>query len=408
MPTLASSSLVQVRYIAESTFGVIPVAGNPKDLRVTGESLDFTVTKEQSKEINSTRTISSVTATTAAASGGINAEFSYQEYDTLIAAVLQDTWTVYGTNGIAAAASSVAATATTLTAAVATAGNDSWANLAKGQWFHYSHPATANNGKLFRVSTITAPTTTVITLDASTPAVVVVDTAGAKVATSRLTHGTTQTSYTIERAATDIGQFLAYTGMTPSKMTINVASGSLTTISVDFMGKDAVRDNTTQLPGTPVASHAFDIQSGVSGSSCALWEGGAPITGTFVKSISLSYDNALRSQEAICTLGAVGIGSGTINISGSLSVYFADGALFDKFKANTNSSISFSSLDTFGNGYVFTMPVANISSWKVTAGSKDADMMIDLQFIGLRDATNAVVGLRKAMFVDRVGSVITA
>ena len=109
MPTLASSSLVQVRYIVEATFGVIPVTGNPKELRVTGESLDYTITKEASKEINSTRTISSVTSVTAAASGGINAEFSYQEYDDLIAATLQSTWTVFGTAGISGAASSVAA-----------------------------------------------------------------------------------------------------------------------------------------------------------------------------------------------------------------------------------------------------------------------------------------------------------
>lgn len=405
MPTLASSSLVQVRYIAESTFGVIPVAGNPKELRITGESLDFTITKEQSKEINSTRTVSSVTATTAAAAGGINAELSYAEYDPLFAAILQDAWVEFGTDGVSGAASSVAATATTLTAAVATAGADSWATLKKGQWFRLDH-ATTNAGKLFRVSTSVAPTTTVITLDTNTPASVVADTAGAKIQTSRLTHGTTQTSYTIERAATDISQFLAYTGMTPSKLTVNVASGSLTTLSFDFMGKDAVRDNTTQLPGSPVASQTYEVQSGVSGSSCALWEGGAPITGTFVKSISLSYDNALRSQEAICTLGAVSIGSGTINISGSLSVYFADGALFDKFKANTNSSIIFSSLDTAGNGYVFTLPAINISSWKVTAGSKDQDMMVDLQFIGLRDASNADATLRKAMFIDRVGAAV--
>ncbi len=406
MPTLASSSLVQVRYIVEATFGVIPVTGNPKELRVTGESLDYTITKEASKEINSTRTISSVTSVTAAASGGINAEFSYQEYDDLIAATLQSTWTVFGTAGISGAASSVAATATTLTAAVATAGADSWATLAKGQWFRYTHPTTANDGKLFRVSPTVAPTTTVITLDTSTPASVVADTAGAKIATSRLTHGTTQSSYTIERAATDISQFLAYAGMTPSKMTVDVASGALTTISFDFMGKDATRGAVTSLPGTPVASYNYDVASGVSGTSCQLWEGGAPITGTFVKSVSLSYDNALRSQEAICSLGAVGIGSGTINITGSLSVYFADGTLFDKFKANTNSSIIFPSLDTLGNGYVFSLPVANISSWKVAAGSKDADLMVDLQFIGLRDASNADATLRKAFFIDRVGSVI--
>lgn len=404
---LASSSLVQVRYIVEATFGVIPVAGNPKELRVTGESLDYAVTKEASKEINSTRTISSVTSVTAAASGALNTEFSYQEYDTLIAATLQDAWTVFGTNGVQGGASSVAATATTLTASVATAGADSWATLAKGQWFRYVHPTTANDGKLLRVSPTVAPTTTVITLDPSTPAAVVADTAGGRVCTSRLTHGTTQTSYTIERAATDISQFLAYTGMTPSKLTVNVASGALTTLTFDFMGKDAERDGVTQLPGTPVASFNYAIMSGVSGSSCALWEGGAPITGTFVKSISLTYDNMLRSQEAICTLGAVGIGAGTISITASLQVYFADGALFDKFKANTNSSIIFSSLDEAGNGYVFSIPVANISSWKVTAGSKDQDMMVDIQVTGLRDASNATAGLRKAIFIDRVGVAVT-
>lgn len=403
---LASSSLVQVRYIAESIFGTTPGAGNPRNLRVTGESLDFAVTKEQSKEINSTRTITSVAPVSAAASGGIQGELSYAEYDVLMAAELQSTWTVYGTNGVQAAASTITATATTLTAGTATSGNDSWANLQKGQWFRLVHPTSANDGKLFRVSTTVAPTTTVITLDPNTPATVVASLAGGIVQTSRLTHGTTQTSFSIERASTDINQFFCYTGQTPSKMDVNIASGSLSTISFDFMGKSVNRAATTQLPGSPIASYNYDVQSGVSGTTCQMWEGGAPITGTYVKSISLSYDNALRSQEAICTLGAVGIGAGTINVSGSMSVYFADGTLFDKFKANTNTSIIFSSQDSSGNGYVFTIPVANISSWKVTAGSKDQDMMVDLQFIGLRDASNATPALQKAIFVDRFGTAV--
>lgn len=406
MPALASSSLVQVRYIAETVFGTTPVAGNPRNLRVTGESLDFTVTKEQSKEINSTRTITSVAPVNAAASGGIQGELSYAEYDVLMAAELQSTWTVYGTNGVQAAASTITATATTLTAGTATSGNDSWATLQKGQWFRLVHPGSANDGKVFRVSTSVAPTTTIITLDTNTPATVAGSLAGGIVQTSRLTHGTTQTSFSIERASTDINQFLCYTGQTPSKMDINVASGSLSTISFDFMGKGANRAASTQLPGSPIASYNYDVQSGVSGTTCQLWEGGAPLTSTYVKSISLSYDNALRAQDAICTLGAVGIGAGTINISGSMSVYFADGALFDKFKANTNTSIIFSSQDSAGNGYIFTIPVANISSWKVTAGSKDQDMMVDLQFIGLRDASNATPALQKALLIDRVGSAV--
>ena len=405
---LASSSVVQIRVIPEAVFGVIPVAGNPRNLRVTGDTLDFLITKEPSKEINATRTISSVIPVDAKASGALNGEISYQEWDVLMAAAYQNTFTVFGTAGVQSTATTIAYTATTLTNSVtALAGNDVWTILQRGQWFKVFHPANPNDGKILRVSPTVSPTATVITLDASTPAVVSAAAAGGLLASSRLTHGTTQSSFSLERSANDISQFLAYTGMTPSKMDVSVSSGALSSIMFDFMGKSATRAAATQLPGTPIASYAYDIHSGVAGATCQLWEGGAPITNTFVKSISLSYDNSLRSQGAVCTVGAVSIGSGTIQVSGNMSVYFADGALFDKFKANTNSSIIFSSVDGAGNGYIFTIPAVNISSWKTNASAKDQDMMIDLQFIGLRDATNAIPALQKAIFVDRVGALLT-
>jgi hypothetical protein len=374
--------------------------------------LDFTVSKEQSKEINSTRTITSVVPVTAAASGGVSGEISYQEWDELMASTLQSVYTVFGVNGVGATFSSTAVglAAGSITASVATSGASLFTLLQKGQWFRLVAPGDAiNNGKVLRVSTITDPTSTVITLDASTQLTLNAGTVtGCTVSTSRLTHGIAQSSFTLERNNADIGRFMAYRGMTPSKMSVGVSSGSLSTISFDFMGKDATisvgNDGiTTQLPGTAVASYTYDIHSGVTGASCVLWEGGLPITGTFVKSISMDFDNTLRSQEAICTLGAISIGSGTINISGSVSVYFADLALFTKFKNNTNSSIIFSSIDTAGNGYVFTIPVANISTWKTNASGKDTDMMVDIQFIGLRDAANAVPALQKAIFIDRIG-----
>ena len=412
---LASSSSVQVRYIAEATFGVTPGAGNSRNLRATGETFDYTVSKEQSKEINSTRTITSVVPVTAAAAGGVSGEISYQEWDSLMAATLQSTYTVFGTNGVGAAFSTTAGglAATSITTSAATTGVNLWTLLQKGQWFKLVAPGDTNNiGRILRVSTITAPTSTVITLDVSTPLVPNAGTVGAcTIATSRLTHGITQTSFTFERNASDIGQFQAYRGMTPSKMSIGVSSGGLSSINFDFMGKDSVIGGSlgtlTTMPGTAIASYAYDIHSGVAGANCQLWEGGAPITGTFVKSVSLDFDNSLRSQEAICTLGAVSIGSGTIQISGNLSVYFADTLLFTKFKNNTNSSIIFSSVDGAGNGYVFTIPVANISTWKTNASGKDSDMMVDIQFTGLRDAANATPALQKAIFIDRVGDATT-
>ena len=69
----ASSSVEQLGYIAEATFGVTPTSGNYKKLRMTGESLDYTISKEASEEINNTRTVSSMIPVGASASGAINA-----------------------------------------------------------------------------------------------------------------------------------------------------------------------------------------------------------------------------------------------------------------------------------------------------------------------------------------------
>jgi hypothetical protein len=399
---LASSSAVQVRYIPEVTFGVTPVAGNPLEVRITGESLNYDITKAMSTEINSTRTISSMIPTGAKASGDLNGEMQYREYDRFMESTLQSTFAVYGTAGVGTTFTADF-TATTITASVAPTTTSAFTNLKRGQWFRLTTGG-ANNGKLFRVSSTVAPTSTVITLDAGTPATVGTSVATCSVQTRRLSHGITQTSYTIEKNMTDVGVFEAFTGMTPSKMAISIQSGNLSTINFSFMGKAAAMTTATALPGTPTASYSFDIQSGVTGSSCQVWEGGTPLSSTFVKSLSLDYDNALREQDALCTLGSVGIGSGTISLTGSMSIYFADKTLFDKFVANTNTSLAFSTMDGAGNGYVFSLPVVNISSYQITAGGKDADMMADVQFTALRDAANADATLQKVVFIDAFGT----
>ena len=403
---LASSSLVQVRYIKESVFGTTPVAGNPKNLRITGESLQFSLSKSSSDEINAYRAVTSMIATSAEASGSLNAEMQFGEYDDLMAGVLQSTWDAFGTNGIGVAFSATL-TGTTITASAATTGTSLFTLLKAGQWFTLGGTGTANDGKLFRVSKVTPPTSTVITLDTGTPATPGGPYAATVLKVSRLSNGTTQPSYTIERASTDTSEFFAFRGMTPSALKLSISSGSLSTMEFAFMGRDAVAANATTLPGVPVASQAFPIMSGVSGTACALWAKGAPLAGTFVNSISLSYDNTLRAQSAICSLGSIGIGSGTINVTADLEVYFASGrAFYDEFLSNANMEIAFTAFDTQGNGYIFTLPQANISSYSLNAGGKDQDLMASISVTGLLDLGNADAALRKVMFIDRIGAAL--
>lgn len=399
----ASSSLVQLAYVKEATFGVTPTTGTHKNLRITGESLDFSVSKEASEEINNTRSVSSMIPVDAEATGGVNAEVSYAEYDAFFEAVLQSTFAPYGTNGVGTTFTGTF-TATTITAAAAPTGSSAFTTLQPGQFFRVNAPGNANDGKIVRNSFTVAATSTTVTVEASTPLVAAASIAGCTLATSRLSNGTTQSSFTIERQSPDIGEYWAYTGMTPSSMEFSATSAARSTLAFNFMGKSMNRNaGSTNLAGSPTASNTYDIHSGSTGSVCFMWVDGAPLAGTFVQSVNLTYDNTLRAQKAICMLGSVGVGSGNIALTGTLEVYFANGALYDKYKNNENVSFTISTLDNANNGYVFTIPKANLGKVATAAGGKDQDMVLSIEFTGLQDVANANAALRKVMFIDRVG-----
>ncbi|WP_454735367.1 phage tail tube protein [Cupriavidus necator] len=404
MPTTASSSRVQLAYIKETTFGVTPGAGNGTKLRVTGESLNFDITKDTSKEIRDDRQVNSAVPTGAQATGGLPIHMQYREYDPFMEAALQSTFAAYGTNGVGGTFTAAMA-AGTITASAAPTGNSAFTTLQRGQWFRFvttGTPSDPNNGKLFRVSTTVSPTSTVITLDPSTPATVAASLTNSLLQTSRLTNGVTQSSFTLEKSFADIVQFLTYRGMNVSKMSLQFASESLTNGSFDFMGKDAIIAGATALPGTLAASQTYDIHNAATGVG-QVWEGGAPLTSTYIKSLSLDVDNSLRAKTAIGTLGSVDIGTGTLKVTGSFEAYFASAALYQKFLADTSTQLTWSSLDAAGNGYVFTLPNVDISKATITAGGMDQDVMVQIDFQALADLTNATAALQKTIFIDRVG-----
>lgn len=402
---LASTSRVVLTYVKETDFGETPIAGNHNALRYTGESLNFNLQKEVSNEINAYRGSGSAIPVSAEATGDINAELAFKEYDPFIAAALQNNWDVYGTNGVSDEISlTFDDVANTATAATPTTGDDLFTKLKKGQWVSFegvSHAGLVN--KVFRIDPNTAPTSTVLKFDAGTP-VPSTTAANAKVRAARLTNGTIQPSFSIQKEASDVGEFFVYNGMTVSSMNVNIASQSISTLDFSFMGAGADADDSSFLPGSPVGSVDSDVMSAVASTTCMLWYDGVPLAGTYVNSISLSYDNALRMQNALCKLGAVGIGAGTIDCTLDLEVYFASGrAFYDEFLANVDKELVFSAFDTHGNGYVFTLPKANISSYSVTAGSKDNDLMASISVTGLMYLGTGDHLEGKVLLIDRVG-----
>lgn len=403
--TFATSNRAQVRIIKEQDFGAIPATGNPNDLRLTGESLSFAITTDSSKEIRADRQVTDLIQTGASASGDINFELSYAEYDPLIEAIMQSTYSVFGVNGVGVAVpTSATFAANTLTAGAATSGASIFTNLVKGQWIKISGSTIPAQNGWFQVSNTVNPTATVLTFEGS-PFTGATGNGGAAVVISgsRISNGTVLNSYTIERGLLDAtpAQYFAYRGMCASKMDLKFAAGSVVGGTFGFMGKDAIRkDSTTHLPGTAVASKTYDVMNAVAGVGNVM-EGGTVLTGTYIKSVDLSIDNSLRAQTAIGTLGAVGVGTGTLQVSGTMEVYLADGTMWDKFRNNTSSSLSLRATDGAGNGYVITLPKIKYGDAKVNAGSIDQDVMLSMPFTAIMDPVS-----NKTIIVDRAGAAV--
>lgn len=388
--TLGSSNRASLAYIEETSFGVTPASTVPNParfLRFTGESLTQGITKDTSKEIRQDRLTADLIPTNVTANGGVNIEISYGEYDPLIEAVLGGTFLRMGTTGESAVVFTAAINSVggTITAAVAPTGTDAFTRLVPGQWFRLKAPGDAADGAVLMVASVT---TTIITVNAITPipgtgtrAAV----ADCKVSSSRVTDGTINRSFTIERAFNDINQFFAYRGMAASKLDLNFDSASLLSGSIDFMGKNGVRAGATTMTGTAVAaSQTYDVLNTVTGVGQVLLDG-AVLPNTFAKSVKLSIDGKMRALQALGTYGAAAILPGTMSITGTLEIYLADGTIYDRFINNTAAALTFGVRDGSARGMQITLPKIKFSDAKVQAGGLDQDAMLSIPFTALYD-----------------------
>lgn len=87
------STFVQMGYIQETAWGVLPATPQLKGLRFTGESLSGSKTRQRPNEINGTREATGAVTTEESAGGGLNFALSYGTFDDLLSGLLGGEWT---------------------------------------------------------------------------------------------------------------------------------------------------------------------------------------------------------------------------------------------------------------------------------------------------------------------------
>ena len=195
--------------------------------------------------------------------------------------------------------------------------------------------------------------------------------------------GTTQKFMTMEDAAADIGQFRLFTGLSASSMNVSIAPNQMVSTTFDMVGKTMTQAQATgSTGGAPTASSAnapFDSYSGT------ITDGGTGIA--IVTSIDFSVTNSFAPTFVVGSSAAQSLEFGRAVVEGTMTVYYEDETLINKFINETESAIVVNVNDPTGTSeYTFTFPRVKYNGASVPLQNPQS-RLITLPFVALYDTT---------------------
>lgn len=201
--------------------------------------------------------------------------------------------------------------------------------------------------------------------------------------TNVLKIGTTPKYFSFEDAANDIAQFRLFTGMAVSTLNVSIAPNQMVTGTFDLVGKTMTQAATTaSTGGAPTASSTnspFDSYSGT------ITDGGSGLA--IVTSLDFSLTNSFAPTFVIGSDSAQQLEFGRAIVEGTMTVYYEDATLINKFLNETESSLSVSVDDPTGaSSYTFDFPRVKYNGAAVPV-QNPASRLITIPFVSLFDTT---------------------
>ena len=202
-------------------------------------------------------------------------------------------------------------------------------------------------------------------------------------ATNVLKVGTTPKFMSIEDYAADIDQARVFTGMSVSTMGISLAPNQMVTTTFGMVGKDMTMSATEKTQDAASGAAPFDAYSG--DISIGNVGGAAPVA--IVTALDFTLNNSYAPTFVIGDDSAPSLEYGRAEIEGTLTAYFEDDALINRFLNETETEIEVSVDDPTGaNSYTFQFPRVKINSADVGVDGPTS-RMISMSFVALYDAT---------------------
>lgn len=198
-------------------------------------------------------------------------------------------------------------------------------------------------------------------------------------------------SFTFERYHADIDQAMKMTGCQISSMSLSIAPNSMVTGSFSIMGQNMTISANEN--ATPIAANTNQPFDGFTGT---ITEGGSSIA--IITGLELNIDNGLEPTYVIGSDTTLESPLGKSMVTGSVTAYFQDATLINKFINETESSLEFQLEDKDTNKYIFGMPKIKYNSGNPEV-SGPGQVTVTLEFVALYEGDTPAMGSQ--LFIKR-------
>lgn len=204
--------------------------------------------------------------------------------------------------------------------------------------------------------------------------------------TDVLKAGTTRRSFTIEEIYSDLengNKYFLNTGCEIDGFTLSASAGGIVTCEFPIIGQNQTTSSSAIAGSSYGAANTTEVFDAFDGS---MSEGGSTIA--TVTEFGLTLSNGMQPKRVIGTDLTRLPSIGRTTITGSLTAFFEDEALYSKFTNETESSLTITLTDAAGNDWIIDLSsvvYTNVS--KPVAG--DGPIVITMDYTAIYNASDA-------------------
>lgn len=201
-----------------------------------------------------------------------------------------------------------------------------------------------------------------------------------------LKNGTALQSFTFEnKFITQAGnRYHRVQGVTVNTFSLSLSANGKAEGSFGFMGKGGTSANAAIAGATYADAGNSDFFRATDDVTIEL---GSDIGAVSVMSVALTGTNNNRMRPVVGSQFTDGIGQGRFEVTGEISAYFNNSALYDKFLADEYTELTLTFSDADSGTYEIFFPRIKFTAGQVVSGGNNSDVMANMSWTATIDTT---------------------